>query len=460
MSSTAEQDFSSLDAALAGQALSPGDDGWDEARLAWNLAVDQHPAAVVFAEGPDDVAHAVRYAAENGLRAAAQGTGHAAAMHQTLDDTILVKTARMTGVEIDAEGRVARVQAGALSGDVAAAAGEHGLAPLLGSSPDVGVTGFTVGGGLGWLGREFGFACNSVLAADVVNGAGELVRADAETNAELFWAIRGGGGSFGIVTALELALYPIGPLYAGDVMFDVEHAPAVLAAYRDWARQAPREVTSSVRFLTPPPIPDVPEPIRGRPMVTVTAAFHGDPAEGERLLAPLRELATPVVDMYGEQPPAALVRIHGDPEQPVPGITGGAMLRELDDEAIDMLVRIAGKDSGSPLLQVDLRHLGGALADKADGAGALGALEGEFAVSAVGVPMGPVTPEAVHGALQDLADAVEPWSTGLSYLNFTEKPSDASSAFSDEDYARLRAVKADLDPDRVIRGGQEIEPAG
>jgi hypothetical protein len=193
-------------------------------------------------------------------------------------------------------------------------------------------------------------------------------------------------------------------------------------------------------------------------MVTVTAAYHGDPAEGERLLAPLRELATPVADMYGEQPPAALVRIHGDPEQPVPGITGGAMLRELDDEAIEVLLRCAGQGSGSPLLQVDLRHLGGALAEKPEGAGALGALEGEFAVSAVGVPMGPVTPEALHEAHQKLAEAIEPWSTGLSYLNFTERPSDASSAFSEDDYARLRAVKADLDPNRVIRGGQEIEP--
>ena len=297
------------------------------------------------------------------------------------------------------------------------------------------------------------------MAADVVNGAGELVRADADTNAELFWAIRGGGGSFGIVTALELALYPIGSLYAGDVMFDVEHAPAVLAAYRDWAREAPREVTSSVRFLTPPPIPDVPEHLRGRPMVTVTAAYHGDPAEGERLLKPLRELAEPVADMYGEQPPAALVRIHGDPEQPVPGITGGAMLRELDDEAIDAAgAHRRARTRAARCCRWTCATWAEPWPRRPDGAGALGALEGEFAVSAVGVPMGPVTPEAIHGALKGLAEAVEPWSTGLSYLNFTERPSDASSAFSEEDYARLRAVKADLDPDRVIRGGQEIEP--
>jgi FAD/FMN-containing dehydrogenase len=298
-----------------------------------------------------------------------------------------------------------------------------------------------------------------VRAADVVDGAGDLVRADAGSNPELFWAIRGGGGSFGIVTALEVALYPVESVFAGDVMFDVEHAPAVLAAYRDWARQAPPEVTSSVRFLTPPPLPVVPEPLRGRPLITITAAYHGDPAEGEELLAPLRGLATPVADMYGEAPAAALVRIHGDPEQPVPGITGGAMLRELDDEAMDVLIRTAGKDSGSPLLQVDLRHLGGALAEKAEGAGALGSLEGEFAVSAVGVPMGPVTPEAIHEALKRLAEALEPFGTGISYLNFTERPSDAATAFSEEDYARLRAVKSELDPDEVIRGGQEIPPA-
>jgi hypothetical protein len=323
----------------------------------------------------------------------------------------------------------------------------------------VGVVGFTVGGGLGWMGRQYGFACNSVRGAEVVTAEGELVRADESTNPELFWAIRGGGGSFGIVTALEIDLYPLDTVFAGDVMFDVEHAPQVLRTYREWARSAPREVTSSIRFLTPPPLPDVPEPIRGRPLITITAAFAGDPAEGEALLRPLRDAAPSVVDMYAPIPAANLCRIHGDPEQPVPGITGGSMLRELDDEAIDVLVAQAGGGSGSPLLQVDLRHLGGALEEEPEGAGALGALPGEFALAAVGIPMGPVTPEAVHEALKSLAQALEPWSTGMSYLNFTERPGDASTAFSESDYARLQAVKADLDPERVIRGGQEIEPA-
>jgi FAD binding domain len=421
--------------------------------------VDQHPAAVVFAESPEDVAATVRWARENGLRVAAQGTGHAAAMHQTLEDTILVKTARMTGVEVDVENRVARVQAGVVCGDVAAEAGQYDLAPILGSSPDVGVVGFTVGGGLGWMGREYGLACNSVRGAEVVTGAGEVLRADASTNPELFWAIRGGGGSFGIVTTLDVELHPLDTVFAGDVMFDVEHAPQVLRTYRDWARSAPREVTSSVRFLTPPPLPDVPEPIRGRPLVTITAAYSGEWAKGEELLKPLRQAAPAVVDMYAPIPAANLCRIHGDPEQPVPGITGGLMIGELDDEAIDVLLAQAGAGSGSPLLQVDLRHLGGALEEAPEGAGALGALGGEFAVAAVGIPMGPVTPEAVHEALKSLADALEPWSTGLSYLNFNERPSDASQAFSAADYARLQAVKTDLDPERVIRGGQEIEPA-
>jgi FAD/FMN-containing dehydrogenase len=307
--------------------------------------------------------------------------------------------------------------------------------------------------------REYGLACNSVRGAEVVTAGGELVRADASTNPELFWAIRGGGGSFGIVTSMEVELYPLEMVFAGDVMFDVQHAPQVLRTYRDWARAAPREVTSSIRFLTPPPLPDVPEPIRGRPLVTITAAYNGEPADGEALLRPLRQAAPSVVDMYAPIPAANLCRIHGDPEQPVPGITGGTMLRELDDEAIDVLVAQAGGGSGSPLLQVDLRHLGGALEEAPEGAGALATLAGEFALAAVGIPMGPVTPEAVHESLKALADALEPWSTGQSYLNFTERPGDASSAFSEDDYARLQAVKADLDPERVIRGGQEIEPA-
>ncbi|HYI35831.1 MAG TPA: FAD-binding oxidoreductase [Thermoleophilaceae bacterium] len=456
---TASPDLEPLRSQVSGKVSGPEDRDWDEARQAWNLAVDQRPVAVVFATGADDVAATVRFAAGAGVRVTAQGSGHAASSHDTLADTILIKTNEMTGLEIDAGNRTARVEAGVLAGDLSAQAGEHGLAPLGGSSADVGVVGYTLGGGLGWLGRLYGFASNAVRSVEIVTADGELVRADAGEQPDLFWAVRGGGGSFGIVIALDVNLVPLGELFAGGVMYDVEHAPAVFRAYRDWARQAPAELTSSVRFLTPPPIPDVPEPIRGRPMVVVTGAHAGDPAEGEQLFAPMRELAEPVMDMFGAVPPAALCRINGDPENPVPGIGGRSIvIADLSDEAIDALVALCGAGSGSPLLTVDLRHLGGALAEAPEGAGVLGSLEGEFAIAAVGVPMGPNTPEAITGHLDKLYDGLEPFSTGGTYLNFTEVPSDGSTAFGEDAQAELRRIKAELDPDRVIRGGRDVGP--
>lgn len=232
----------------------------------------------------------------------------------------------------------------------------------------------------------------------------------------------------------------------------------MLRAYRDWARETPAAVTSGVRFLTPPPLPDVPEPVRGRPLMTITAAYAGDRAEGERLMEPMRALAPVVMDSFGVQPAEALCRIHGDPEQPVPGLTRGAMIGELDDAAIDALIGVGG--AGSPLLQIDLRHLGGAAGEPAEGAGAVAHLSGEFAVSAVGVPMGPMTPETLSQALEGMAQALDPWATGLTFLNFSEQPGDGSGAFSEADYGRLKAVKAATDPGSVIRAGQEIAPTG
>ena len=448
--------FADLDSALAGDVVVPGSSDWDSARAAWNLVADQQPEAVVRAAGPDDVAATVRFASEHGLRVAPQGTGHAATVHPDLDGTILLRTDRMKGIEVDPEARRARVEAGVLSLEVAERAGEHGLTPLLGSSVDVGVVGFTLGGGLGWLARAHGLACNSVAAVDLVTADGTLVRADADTEPELFWAVRGGGGAFGVVTALELDLVPLGEVFAGDVMFDVEHAPAVFRLYRDWAESTPPELTSSVRLLTPPPIPDVPEPLRGRPLVTVTAAFSGPATEGEELLRPIREAAPAIMDSFASIPASGLCRIHGDPEQPVPGVTGGALLAELPDEAIDAVLEAAG---GSTLLQVDFRQLGGALAQPDPDGGALPALPGAYALAAVGAVMGPVSVEMVEADLEKLIRALEPWNTGATYSNFNDRPGDGASSFAVADYDRLRSVKAQADPRRVIRGAQDIEPA-
>ena len=259
---------------LDGEVFTPADAEWDEARLAWNLAADQHPAAVVYAESAADVAAVVRFARENGLHVTTQGTGHFANTIASFDETILLKTSRLRDLEIDPEARIARAEAGVLWQEVSLAAAEHGLAGLAGSAGDVGVVGYTLGGGLGWLARRYGLAANSVVAVELVTADGRHVRTDRDNEPDLFWAVRGGGGSFGIVTAIEFALYPVAEVYAGVLFFPFERSAEILNAWREWVEDTPREVTSAGRLMQFPPIPQLPEALRGQSFVIVEAALH------------------------------------------------------------------------------------------------------------------------------------------------------------------------------------------
>ena len=251
-------DPSSLRDRMSGRVSAPGDLDWDEARQAWNVAVDQRPAAVAIPHSVDDVIAIVDFANERGLRVTAQGTGHNAGAFDTLADTILVKTQEMRGVEIDAEARVARVAAGTLWIEVTEPASALGLAPLAGSSPDVGVVGYSLGGGASWLARKYGLSSNSVVAIELVTADGELVRADAEHHADLFWALRGGGGNYGVVTHMEIRLYPLTEVYAGMMFWPWERSAEVLKAWAAWTRTAPDEVTTSARLMQIPPLPGHP----------------------------------------------------------------------------------------------------------------------------------------------------------------------------------------------------------
>jgi FAD/FMN-containing dehydrogenase len=444
-----EIDLAPLRSAVAGDVTGAGDDGYGAARGAWNLVADQRPAAVVHAAGDDDVAAVVRFAAEHGLKVAPQATGHGAVALPPLGDAILLRTDRMTGMSVDASARTARVAPGARWGPVADAAGEHGLVGLGGSSPTVGVTGYTLGGGLGWLAREHGLAADRVIAAEIITGGGEHVRVDAESDPELFWSLRGGGGP-GVVIALEFSLLPLATSYAGSLAFDAEHAPAVFAGFMAWAATAPRAVTSLIRFLTLPPIPPVPEPLRGRPLVDITLAYAGGAAEGEPAVAPLRGLAPLVYDRLGEIPAADLCRMAGDPEDPVPGLGGHAMLGALDEDAVAAFIAVAGPDSGSPLTAAGLRHLGGALAEAPEGAGALGRLDGEWALFMVGVPMTPELGETIVAHERRVVDALAPVRKDHAFANFQDPPAPASAMFDATTLDRLRAVRDRIDPDRVI----------
>jgi FAD/FMN-containing dehydrogenase len=449
-------DFTGL--SISGRIATPSDPDWNEARAAWNLVADQNPEAVALVESAEDVAAVVRFAAANGLRVAGQGTGHGAAPLQALEGTILIKTERMRGIEVDPAARTARIEAGVLSAELGAAASEHGLSALPGSSPDVGTVGYTLGGGMSWVVRAHGFACNHVRAIELVTADGEARTVDGENDPDLFWALRGGGGGYAIVTALQLELLPIADLYAGALVFPAAVGAEAIRTYRDWAAGLPDEVTSIVRFVTPPPIPDVPEPIRGVPLLTIGAACIGDQASGEATIAPLREIGETIMDTFEQMPGAGLSHIHMDPENPVPGIGGGLPIAALPDEAIDAFTAAAGPDSGSPLLLSELRHLGAAAGRPAGNGGALSHLDAGFVMYSVGMPMTPELGEAIHGHLGHLEETMAPWAADGGYFNFTERPCDVDAILPPEVCARLAEVKRAYDPEGRIVANHGVSP--
>jgi UDP-N-acetylenolpyruvoylglucosamine reductase len=451
--------LTALRAAAGIDIVTPEDPNWDEARTAWNLAVDQRPAAVAFPESAAQVASLVELAREHGLRVAPQGTGHNAAAIESLADTLLLKTERMREVTIDPATRTARVGAGVLWGEVTSAAAAHGLAALAGSSHDVSVVGYTLGGGVSWLVRRHGVAANLVTAVELVTAAGEIVRADDHTHADLFWALRGGGGSFGIVTALEFELLPVAEVHAGMLAFPIERAAEVLHAWREWAATVPDEVTSIGRILRVPPLPHIPEITRGKQLAVVEAAILLDEREAAALLEPLRALG-PDIDTFATIPAAALQHLHMDPPGPVPGRTTAMLLRNLSPEVLDAFVDVAGAGREVPLLSVELRHLGGAAARPESGQGAGGSIpDAEFAMFSVGMAMTPGMVAAIEAYVPRLRAAFEPADAGRAYINFAESAGGGATLFAAEDHERLRAVKARYDAGDLIRSNHPIVPS-
>jgi FAD/FMN-containing dehydrogenase len=440
------------------QLVFPGDHRWDDARQAWNLAADLRPAVVALPESVEDVVAAVTYAVERDLQVVVQGTGHGAAVHASLEGTMLVNMRGLRGVEIDAANRRARVEAGAYWEDVVVPATEQGLTALHGSSPNVGVVGYSLGGGIGWMARKHGLSAESVVAIELVTAAGEVVRADRTHNTDLFWALRGGGGGLGVIVAVEIALFDVEQIVAGMLVWPWERSTEVLTRYVEWAETAPESISASARLLQIPPLPEIPEAFRGRQLVVFDGAVLGTEEEADAILAPLRELG-PELDTFGTVPAIALTRLHMDPEPPMPGIGDGVLVDDLDAEAVARMVEVAGPGTDSPLIMVELRQLGGALRRRKPGAGALGALDGSFAFFALGAPMAPGMAEAIDGRIEALKRALAPWSGGKPYLNFAEKRVSLGDALGNDVFARLQRIKASVDPDGVFRSGHRFAPA-
>jgi FAD/FMN-containing dehydrogenase len=443
--------------ALDGKIVTPDHARFDEARLAWNLTVDQQPAAVVFPESAEDVAAAVEFARDHDLRIAPQGTGHNAGPLGSLEDTILLKTERMRGVHVDPKAWLARVDAGVVWLEVVEAAARHGLAALAGSSPDVGVVGYTLGGGMSFIGRKYGLSANAVRAIELVTADGRLLRCDREHEPDLFWALRGGGGSFGVVTAIELQLFPIKHAYAGVLFYPIERGSEVLHAWRELTQSdsLPDDLTTVGRFLRLPPIPEIPEEIRGQSFVIVEAYHLGDPGQADELLAPLRALG-PVNDTIQTVPMPALSHLHMDPEQPVPGFGDGLMVADLPARAVDAFVEAGGHNAEFPLLTVELRHLGGALGRPHAAHGALSSIQAEYSMFAAGMVPVPELETPVRAQVQAVRSALGPWAASHMYLNFADTQRDPATFWTEQAYHRLRRIKAAVDPDNVIRSNHPI----
>jgi hypothetical protein len=436
----------------------PGDPGWDEARKAWNLAVDQRPVAVASPARAQDVVEAVRFARARGLRVAAQGTGHSAKTLGPLADTLLVKTTAMRRVSVDAGAKIARAEAGAVLQDVVAAAAEHGLASLAGTAPDVGVVGYTIGGGIGWLGRAHGLAANSVEAIEVVTAGGRLARADARSETDLFWALRGGGGSFGVVTAIEMRLFPIAEVYAGQLWWPADAALAVLQAWHELTQgDPPDQFTSAIRLANFPSIPTVPEHLRGRSFVVAFASHLGPPAEADALLGPLRALG-PVTDTIQTIPAEGLVRLHMDPDQPTASVSDGLLVDSLTSEAIETFAHVAGPEADSPPVWAELLHLGGELKRANPASGALAAIDAEYQLSAGGPAPTPQAVPMVERSVAAVLTAMRPWAARQMYLNLADTSLDPASFWTPQAYERLRRIKASVDPDNLIRANHPVEP--
>jgi hypothetical protein len=452
-----------LRAGLRGTAHAPGEEGYDEASRAWNLAAHQQPALVVETGGAADVMAAVRFARDAGMGVGVMATGHGVGV--PCDGGVLINTSGMRSVRVDPAAQIARVEAGALWTDLVHEAQPHGLAGLMGSTSHVGIVGYTMGGGFGWLGRKYGFNAASMRQADVVTADGELLSASADEYPELFWGLGGGGGNFGIVTSLEFDLYPVGTLYGGDLIYPMEKAPEVLTLYARWSEDLPDEMSTGVAFLNVPPLPAVPEPLRGKSVIALRGCYCGEkPEDGEELLRPVREeLGETIMDTFGPMPFAAMDAISMDPVDPMGARQHSEMLGELSPEAIETLVEVAGSGSGSPLILLELRQLGGALARTADHLSTMGMGESKFIMNGIGPAFTPEMAEGVVAYLSRVASATRPFQTGDTYVNFMElegaSPERVKAAYAPEDYERLVALKDRYDPQNIFRFNRNIPPS-
>jgi FAD/FMN-containing dehydrogenase len=448
--------------AVRGDVIRPGDEGYDEARAIWNGAHDRRPALILRCAGVSDVIRGVQFARSQDLLLAVRGGKHSIPGFSTCDDGMVLDLSPMQAVRVDPEARTARAEAGVTWGVFDHETQAHGLATTGGLVSTTGLAGFTLGGGIGWLMRKHGLTCDNLLSADVVTADGQLVRASADENPELFWGLRGGGGNFGVATSFEYAVHPVGPTITGGAIFyPGDRAAEILRFYREWVQDVPDELTTLANLLTCPPAPFLPEAWHGKPLVAIIPVHSGSLEDGERAVRPLRGLGEPVADLIGPMPYVAMQSLidplwgPGAHSYMKAGWMGG-----LDDAAIDTLVRYRD-DVTSPKTEIHVHHMGGAVARVPADATAFGDRGAPFLLNVLASTF---TADGYDDAVswaQDLYGAMEPALTGGTYVNFLSNEGEerVRDAYGQAKYDRLVALKDAYDPTNLFRLNQNIAPS-
>jgi len=453
---------SSLIDGFAGEQIRPGDPGYDEARVLWNGLFDKHPALIARCTSTADVVAAVNYGRDNSLEIAVRSGGHSAAGHSSVDDGLVIDLSQMKRIDVDPDSQITRCQPGLTWGEFDGATQVHGLATTGGRFSTTGIAGLLLGSGSGWIERRCGLTADNLLSAEVVLADGSVVRASKDENPELFWGIRGGGGNFGIVTEFEIKLHKIGPMiYGGLLGCAPERAPEITRFLRDYMETAPDDLGVGIGFISAPPLPVVPEEMHFQPVCGLVICWTGTKEEGEKVLAPIREVAQPVLDMVQEMPYTVLQRMldEGGPYG-VRGYLKAEFISDLNEDAIAKLVDAGAKRPG-PMVQLLLEPLGGQIARNEDTA--ISRRDVAWCYHALSMWMDPSEEAAdAHVAwVKDLTETMKPHTTSGVYLNFTIDNDDdrVRKTFGEEKYARLQALKDKYDPQNLFRLNANIKPS-
>jgi FAD/FMN-containing dehydrogenase len=448
-------DVTALRSRVAGPVLTPADGGFAEEVAAWSAGHVHTPDVAVGVTSVDDVAEAILFARGNGLTVRVQGTGHGALFDIT--DGMLILTRRLDTLSVDPSTRIATVGAGVQWGAVTAAAAEHGLAPITGSSTTVGVVGYLTGGGLGPLARSHGFSSDYVRGFTAVTSDGTIVHANSEEHIDLYWALRGGKGGLAIITEVRLELVELATMYAGSLLFAEEHIETALRAWAAYTASADASVTTSAAILRLPDLPFIPEPIRGRTLLSLRFAYPGDPVDGERFAAPLRSAAPVYLDALAEIPASAVATIHGDPTEPSQSWTLGRMLTGIDQDAITAFLAHAGSGRQFPFVASEFRHLGNRTAVDVPGGSAVGGRSGAFTLSLIGAPdpsLAVVQPGAAAALLADIAPWVSPEVT-INFASSIETEEEFAAGWPKDIFDRLATVRGEYDPSNLFAYGPQ-----